>query len=101
MQVKELLDKKGQDVCSVSPDATGYDALKLMAEKEIGALAVLEDGKMVGIVRKRGKIDCHQQVIFSIFLAIFNSPKNEDAFFVCGTEPYCANINRFQKMQLK
>jgi CBS domain-containing protein len=47
MQVKELLDKKGHDVYSISPDATVYDALKLMAEKEIGALVVLEDGKMV------------------------------------------------------
>jgi CBS domain-containing protein len=53
MQVKKLLDKKGYDVYSVSPDATVYDALKLMAEKEIGALVVLEDGKMVGILSER------------------------------------------------
>jgi CBS domain-containing protein len=53
MQVKKLLDKKGHDVYSVSPDATVYDALKLMAEKEIGALVVLEDGKMIGIVSER------------------------------------------------
>ncbi len=53
MQVKKLLDKKGHDVYSVSPDATVYDALKLMAEKEIGALVVLEGGKMVGILSER------------------------------------------------
>jgi CBS domain-containing protein len=53
MQVKQLLDKKGHDVYSVSPDATVYDALKLMAAKEIGALVVLEDGKMVGIISER------------------------------------------------
>ncbi len=53
MQVKELLDKKGHDVYSISPDATVYDALKLMAEKEIGALVVLEGGKMVGILSER------------------------------------------------
>ena len=53
MQVKELLDKKGHDVYSISPDATVYDALKLMAEKEIGALVVLEDEKMVGIISER------------------------------------------------
>jgi CBS domain-containing protein len=53
MQVKELLDKKGHDVYSVSPDETVYDALKLMAEKEIGALVVLEDEKMVGILSER------------------------------------------------
>ena len=53
MQVKELLDKKGHEVYSVSPDASVYDALKLMAEKEIGALVVLEDEKMVGILSER------------------------------------------------
>jgi CBS domain-containing protein len=53
MWVKNLLDKKGHDVYTISPDATVYDALQLMAEKEIGALVVLEDGKMVGIVSER------------------------------------------------
>jgi len=53
MKVKELLDEKGHDVYSISPDATVYDALKLMAEKEIGALVVVEDDKMVGILSER------------------------------------------------
>ena len=53
MRVKKLLDKKGHDVYSVSPETTVYDALKLMAEKEIGALVVLEEGKMVGIISER------------------------------------------------
>ena len=53
MRVKKLLDKKGHEVYSISPDATVFDALKLMAEKEIGALVVLEDKKMVGILSER------------------------------------------------
>ena len=53
MIVKELLDKKGHEVYSVAPDATVYDALKIMAEKEIGALVVLENEKMVGIMSER------------------------------------------------
>jgi CBS domain-containing protein len=53
MQVKKLLDQKGHEVHSVSPDTTVYDALKLMAEKEIGALVVVEEEKMVGIVSER------------------------------------------------
>ena len=53
MRIKKLLDEKGYDVYSTSPDATVYDALKLMAEKEIGALVVLEDEKMVGIISER------------------------------------------------
>ena len=53
MLVKELLENKGHEVYSISPDATIYEALKLMAEKEIGALVVLEDEKMVGILSER------------------------------------------------
>jgi len=53
MLVKELLDIKGHDVYSVSPDTTAFDALKIMAEKEIGALVVLEKDKMVGIMSER------------------------------------------------
>ncbi len=53
MRVKKLLDQKGHEVYSVSPDTSVYDALKLMAEKEIGALVVVEKEKMVGIVSER------------------------------------------------
>jgi CBS domain-containing protein len=53
MRVKKLLDQKGHDVYSVTPDTTVYDALKFMAEKEIGALVVVEEEKMVGIVSER------------------------------------------------
>jgi CBS domain-containing protein len=53
MRVQKLLDKKGHDVYSISPDATVFDALKIMAEKEIGALVVVEDEKMVGIMSER------------------------------------------------
>ncbi len=53
MRVTKLLDKKGREVYSVSPGTTVYDALKVMAEKEIGALVVLEKGKMVGIMSER------------------------------------------------
>ena len=53
MKVKELLDQKGHDVYSVSPDATVLDALQLMADKEIGAVVVLEEQKMVGIMSER------------------------------------------------
>jgi CBS domain-containing protein len=53
MRVKKILDQKGHKVYSVSPDTPVYDALKLMAEKEIGALVVLEKKKMVGILSER------------------------------------------------
>ena len=53
MRVKELLDQKGLDIYSVSPETTVFKALQLMAEKEIGAVVVLEEEKMVGILTER------------------------------------------------
>ena len=53
MRIKKLLDSIGHGVNTVSPGATVYDALALMAEKEIGALVVLEKKKMVGILSER------------------------------------------------
>ena len=40
MKVRELLDKIGHDVYYVAPDTTVFEALKLMADKEIGAVLV-------------------------------------------------------------
>jgi CBS domain-containing protein len=51
--VKQLLQAKGGAIHSVSPDARVFDALKLMAEKEIGALVVLEGGALAGIMSER------------------------------------------------
>ena len=62
MQVKDLLKLKGHDVYSVKSETTVYDALKLMAEKEIGALIVLDEGKMTGILSER---DYARKVILS------------------------------------
>ncbi len=53
MRIKKLLDEKGHEMFSTSPDTMVYDALKLMAEKEIGALVVLDKGKMKGIISER------------------------------------------------
>lgn len=51
--VNSILSKKGNDVYSVTSDATVYDALVLMADKNIGALAVVDDAELVGIVSER------------------------------------------------
>jgi CBS domain-containing protein len=51
--VKDILEKKGSDVFSISPHATVYDALKMMADKDIGAVLVIEEGKLVGILSER------------------------------------------------
>ena len=51
--VKELLRVKGHDIWSIAPDATVYQALELMAAKNIGAVLVMEEGKLVGILSER------------------------------------------------
>ena len=51
--VKDVLDEKGRDIYSIAPDASVYEALKLMAENDIASLVVLEDGKLVGIMSER------------------------------------------------
>ncbi len=51
--VQHLLDNKGRDIISISPDASVLDAIKLMADKGIGALVVIEGGDLKGIVTER------------------------------------------------
>jgi predicted transcriptional regulator len=51
--VKQILDKKGYEIYSVSPKQTVYEALQLMAEKGIGAVPVFDNNKLVGIMSER------------------------------------------------
>lgn len=51
--VSQLLRAKGRDVWYIEPDACVIDALKLMADKEVGALVVLEEETLVGIISER------------------------------------------------
>lgn len=51
--VKQLLDSKGHEVWSVSPGASVFEAIEIMADKGVGALMVLENKKPVGIVSER------------------------------------------------
>ena len=51
--LKQLLEAKGRDVYSIAPDALVFDALQLMADKSVGALIVMEGGKIAGILSER------------------------------------------------
>jgi CBS domain-containing protein len=51
--VEQLLNAKGRHLWSVSPDDTVYSAISLMAEKDVGALPVVEEDVLVGIVTER------------------------------------------------
>ncbi len=58
--VRDLLHKKGAGVSSVTPETTVYETLKLMAEKNIGAVLVLDGDQPIGIFSER---DYARQVI--------------------------------------
>jgi CBS domain-containing protein len=51
--IRKILSEKGSDIWSTSPGATVYEALQLMADKDVGALPVLDQGKLVGIFSER------------------------------------------------
>lgn len=51
--VGSVLGNKGRDVWAVDPDASVYDALLVMAEKDIGALLVMREGRLEGVLSER------------------------------------------------
>lgn len=51
--VKHLLDAKGHDVLSIAPHDSVLDAIKMMAERGVGALVVLDGEKLAGMVTER------------------------------------------------
>ena len=51
--VKHLLNAKGGDVISIAPAASVFDAIKLMADRAVGSLLVMDDEKIIGIVTER------------------------------------------------
>ena len=51
--VARLLDSKGHEVWSVSPGDSVYQAIERMAEKGVGALTVVEDSRLVGVISER------------------------------------------------
>jgi CBS domain-containing protein len=51
--LRSILEVKGNSIWSVSPDSTVYDTIKMMAEKNVGALLVLDGDKLSGIISER------------------------------------------------
>jgi len=52
-KIIEILSAKGKEVWSVSPDSTVYEAIEMMADKGVGALAVTSGANLAGIVSER------------------------------------------------
>jgi CBS domain-containing protein len=58
--VRQILGAKGHTVFSIGPDATVYEALQKLAEHDVGALVVTEEGEVVGLVSER---DCARKLV--------------------------------------
>jgi len=51
--VQRLLENKGNVVWSIAPDASVFEAVQLMADKRVGALMVVEQNELVGVISER------------------------------------------------
>ena len=70
-KIGSVLDRKGREIWSAPPDTSVYDAIVLMSEKQVGALLVLSEGRLIGVISERdyarkvilqGKSSKHTQV---------------------------------------
>ncbi|MBI1982578.1 MAG: CBS domain-containing protein, partial [Acidobacteria bacterium] len=52
-KIGSLLARKGREVWAVSPQASVYEAIEMMADKQVGALLVIADERMVGVISER------------------------------------------------
>ncbi len=51
--IGQLMESKGKDIWSIASHATVFEALQIMAEKNVGVLLVIDDGEVVGIFSER------------------------------------------------
>jgi CBS domain-containing protein len=51
--IREILKRKGQEIWSITPESTVYQAIEMMADKHVGALLVIAEDKLVGIISER------------------------------------------------
>ena len=51
--VRNILDTKGHEVWCIGPEDTVFDALRLMAEKEVGSLMVMDGARVAGLISER------------------------------------------------
>jgi len=81
MQVKEILKTKGDHVYNIAPDAMVYDAVKLLSDLNIGALLVMRNKRMMGIITER---DYRDKIILK-----GRASKDTPVEDIMTTEVYC------------
>jgi len=106
--VRDILNAKDGKIQSISPKATVYEALEKMSEKEIGALVVMENKKVVGILSERdyarkiilqgksSKNTLVQEVMSANLFSVTPDTKVEDAM-VLMTGKHVRHLPVFEK----
>jgi CBS domain-containing protein len=80
--IGQVLQTKGHDFFAISPQETAYEALEIMADKDVGALLVIEGGKLAGVFSER---DYARKVILK-----GKSSKNTTVGELMSSPPICA-----------
>ncbi|NBC03986.1 MAG: CBS domain-containing protein [Bacteroidetes bacterium] len=93
MKVIDLLNKKGNEIYSIGSDDTVYDAIKKMSELGIGALLVIDDEKLNGIISER---DYRDKVILK-----GRHSKNTPVKDIMTSSVFCVNSNDDVKLCMK
>ncbi len=81
--IGQVLQTKGHDFIAISPQETAYEALEIMADKDVGALLVIEGGKLAGIFSER---DYVRKVILK-----GKSSKSKTVGDLMSSPPICAD----------
>ncbi|MBT8090870.1 MAG: CBS domain-containing protein [Gammaproteobacteria bacterium] len=84
--VKHLLDRKGREIISIADDASVLDAIKMLADRSIGSLLVMDGDTLKGIVTER---DYARKVIIK-----GRSSKSTQVREIMTTEVYTANTDQ-------
>ena len=58
-RVATILDRKGHAVYSIRPDQTVYEAIELMNQQNVGAVLIMEEGRLLGVLSER---DCARKI---------------------------------------
>jgi len=101
--VDRILRQKGSGVFSISPDATVYEALEMLEEKNVGALLVMAGDNLVGLLSERDYIrkvklkghsstDLKVEVIMSSPVVTVDSKTTVDECMRCMTNKRCRHL---------
>ncbi len=93
MKVKEILNRKGNDIYSIRSDETVFNAIKKMSELNIGALLVIDNGELKGMISER---DYRDKVILK-----GRKSKTTEVNEIMSRQVFCVNVDDSVRVCMK